>query len=274
MEILSCHSGLCCYDVNFSREAIDKSPSSIHPRHSILQQKSLCCFVIKPSHLGYSSLDHFRLNKFCRSQHYLTVRAFKGSQNSGSGLFGGTYNSYVLDGEEGAGRVTDTGKVHKILIPGLPDESKGEYAAPISSCFWEWKPKLHVHYEKSGSENVNSPPILFLPGFGVGSFHYEKQLKDLGREFRAWALDFLGQGMSMPSEDPTLQSGVIDMSKSVGEDLVWGFGDKAQPWAKELVYSMDLWRDQVRSFTEEVLVQFPSLFDLSTQVMASEVCRM
>lgn len=252
MEILSCHSGLCCYDVNFfSREASDRSLSSTHPRHySILQQKSLCCVVFKPSHLRSSPLDHFRSNKFC------TIGGFKGLRNSGSSLVGGTYNSYILDREEGARSITETGKVPKILIPGLPDESKGEYAAPISSCFWEWKPKLNVHYEKSGSENVNSPPILFLPGFGVGSFHYEKQLKDLGREFRAWALDFLGQGMSMPSEDPTLQSGVVDKSKSAGEDLVWGFGDEAQPWAKELVYSMDLWRDQVRSFIEEVLVLF------------------
>ncbi|XP_031092558.1 pheophytinase, chloroplastic-like [Ipomoea triloba] len=249
MEILSCHSGLCCYDVNFfSRETSDRSLSSTYPRHySILQQKSLCCIVFKPSHLRSSPLDHFRSNKFC------TIGGFKGLRNSGSSLVGGTYNSYILDREEGARSITDTGKVPKILIPGLPDESKGEYAAPISSCFWEWKPKLNVHYEKSGSENVNSPPILFLPGFGVGSFHYEKQLKDLGREFRAWALDFLGQGMSMPSEDPTLQSGVIDKSKSAGEDLVWGFGDEAQPWAKELVYSMDLWRDQVHSFIEEVI---------------------
>ncbi|XP_019159071.1 PREDICTED: pheophytinase, chloroplastic-like isoform X2 [Ipomoea nil] len=226
MEILSCHSGLC--------------------RHSILQQRSLCCIVFKPSHMRSSPLDHFRSNKFCRSQHCLTIGGFKGlQQNSGSSLVGGTYNSYILDREEGARSITDTGKVREILIPGLPDESKGEYVAPISSCFWEWKPKLNVHYEKSGSENVNSPPILFLPGFGVGSFHYEKQLKDLGRDFRAWALDFLGQGLSMPSDDPTLQSGE--------EDLVWGFGDEAQPWAKELVYSMDLWRDQVRSFIEEVI---------------------
>ncbi|KAG2701524.1 hypothetical protein I3843_06G046100 [Carya illinoinensis] len=33
--------------------------------------------------------------------------------------------------------------------------------------------------------------------FGVGSFHYEKQLKDLGLDFRVWAIDFLGQGKSL-----------------------------------------------------------------------------
>jgi len=55
-----------------------------------------------------------------------------------------------------------------VLIPELPDESNGEHSAPITSCFWEWKPKLNVHYEKACCENVKSPSVLFLPGFGVG----------------------------------------------------------------------------------------------------------
>ncbi|XP_010558906.1 PREDICTED: pheophytinase, chloroplastic-like [Tarenaya hassleriana] len=107
-------------------------------------------------------------------------------------------------------------------------------------------PKLTVHYEKSGCENVNSPAVLFLPGFGVGSFHYEKQLKDLGREYRVWAIDFLGQGLSLPREDPTL------VSEGKKEEF-WGFGDEAETWASQLVYSLDLWKDQVRYFVEEVI---------------------
>lgn len=138
----------------------------------------------------------------------------------------------------------------KILVPGLPDGSNGDFGSPVSSCFWEWKPKFNVHYEKSGSENVDSPPVLFLPGFGVGSFHYVKQLKDLGREYRVWAVDFLGQGMSLPVEDPTpLANG----SASEETDLMWGFGEQTEPWASELVYSIDLWRDQVRHFVQEVI---------------------
>ncbi|KAA8537978.1 hypothetical protein F0562_027443 [Nyssa sinensis] len=78
-------------------------------------------------------------------------------------------------------------------------------------------PRFNVHYDKSGSKNVNSPPLLFLPGFGVGSFHYEKQLKDLGCDFGVWALDFLGQGMSLPFEDPTPRC--KDRSMSEGEGL-------------------------------------------------------
>ena len=135
----------------------------------------------------------------------------------------------------------------KVVIPGLPDESE---SAAISSGFWEWKPKLEVHYEKAGCENVNSPALLFLPGFGVGSFHYEKQLKDLGRDFRVWALDFLGQGKSLPIEDPAPLPKEANLSEQ--QNYPWGFGDKPEPWAKDLVYSVDLWRDQVKYFVEEV----------------------
>ncbi|KAF9593279.1 hypothetical protein IFM89_021035 [Coptis chinensis] len=135
----------------------------------------------------------------------------------------------------------------KVLVPGLPDETAGDSGCPVSSCFWEWKPKFNVHYEKSGSENVNASSVL-LPGFGVGSFHYEKHLKDFGREYRVWAVDFLGQGMALPVEDPA----PLAKDSASGEmDLVWGFGEQAEPWENELVYSIDLWRDQVHHFVEE-----------------------
>ncbi|XP_010279530.1 PREDICTED: pheophytinase, chloroplastic-like [Nelumbo nucifera] len=162
-----------------------------------------------------------------------------------------SYNCYVVDGREGIRNVSEREEViTKVSIPGLQDESNGDHGSPIRSCFWEWKPKLRVHYEKSGCENVNSPPILFLPGFGVGSFHYEKQLKDLGRDFRVWAIDFLGQGLSLPSEDPAplFKEGV-----SEEEDQIWGFGKETEPWADKLVYSIDLWRDQVQHFVEQVI---------------------
>ncbi|KAJ6802785.1 pheophytinase, chloroplastic isoform X1 [Iris pallida] len=138
----------------------------------------------------------------------------------------------------------------KVLIPGLPDGSNGNHSSQINSCFWEWKPKLSVHYDKSGSENLGGPALLFLPGFGVGSFHYKKQLKDLGRHYRVWALDFLGQGMSLPSEDP---APVKHRIGSAGSDMFWGFGEESEPWAKELVYSADLWTDQVHHFIEQVI---------------------
>ncbi|XP_073272401.1 pheophytinase, chloroplastic-like [Primulina huaijiensis] len=165
-----------------------------------------------------------------------------------------TNNSYVLSGEEGEIIVTGVGQsIPKVLIPSLPDNENGNKVSPISSCFWEWKPNLIVHHETSGSENVNSPLVLFLPGFGVGSFHYEKQLKDLGHDHRAWALDFLGQGKSLPLQDPTFRSNAGSKSALDGESNAWGFGDETETWAKDLVYSVDLWRDQVRYFIEEVI---------------------
>lgn len=134
-----------------------------------------------------------------------------------------------------------------IQIPGLPD---GNNASSITSGSWEWKHKWIVNYEKAGSQNVGAPAVLFLPGFGVGSFHYENQLRDLGRNFRVWSVDFLGQGRSLPCEDPAPPVGEADSEENI---KYWGFGPQAEPWASELVYSVDLWRDQIRNFVEQVI---------------------
>eukprot|EP01018_Ginkgo_biloba_P022157 Gb_19882 [translate_table: standard] len=117
------------------------------------------------------------------------------------------------------------------------------------SCLWEWKHKWTVHYEKARSHNVNAPVVLFLPRFGVGSFHYESQLRDLGQDFRVWAIDFLGQGRSLPSDDPIPQ-----VKGDTPQEIIqyWGFGPEAKPWARELVYSVDVWRDRIHSFVEHV----------------------
>jgi pimeloyl-ACP methyl ester carboxylesterase len=93
-------------------------------------------------------------------------------------------------------------------------------------------------------KNTHAPAVLFLPGFGVGAFHSEKQLRDLGCDYRVWALDFLGQGMSLPHEDLA--------PSNVEEGRVWGFVEESPPWASKLVYSVDLWRDQVQHFVKQV----------------------
>ncbi|XP_026415840.1 uncharacterized protein LOC113311210 [Papaver somniferum] len=81
-----------------------------------------------------------------------------------------------------------------------------------------------------GTENVDAPALLLLPGFGVGSFHYEKQLKDLGQKYRVYALDFLGQGMSLPTEDPTPSAkGGEDVSSKGKDSAMWGFGEQTEP---------------------------------------------
>lgn len=244
MGINSCH----CYIVNLN----------LHQPKVPIRRKRLLYFVFESGSASsrYRHLDNSRLKSLDQCQSSMTVCSRNSYEHVDSSVSSKTYNSYALDGEEGI--MTDSGQsIPKILIPSLPDEDRGENAAPITSCFWEWKPKLTVHYETSGSENVDSPAILFLPGFGVGSFHFEKQLKDLGRDYRAWALDFLGQGLSLPREDPTFRSqdGNEDM---LDEEIssVWGFGDESETWAKELAFSVDLWRKQVRYFVEEVSENF------------------
>jgi hypothetical protein len=47
-------------------------------------------------------------------------------------------------------------------------------------------------------------------------------LKVLGCEYRVWTLDFLGQGISLPSQDPALS----DVQRSGLE--VWGFEEESQ----------------------------------------------
>ncbi|KAJ0229065.1 Pheophytinase [Hirschfeldia incana] len=165
----------------------------------------------------------------------------------------GTSDGYVVGDDLGSSSIATRRRgdsKSKVLIPGLPDDSA---AAQIYPSHCEWKPNITIQYEKSGCGNVEAPAVLFLPGFGVGSFHYEKQLRDLGRDYRVWAVDFVGQGSSLPTQDPT-----ITISEDTGglqniSERFWGFGDEAEPWADQLVYSLDLWRDQVQYIVQEVI---------------------
>ncbi|PIN11073.1 putative hydrolase/acyltransferase (alpha/beta hydrolase superfamily) [Handroanthus impetiginosus] len=250
MEVISCHASHHCYVVNFRGVKDINLHQSKFPR---LHGKRLFYFFIESGSTSskYSDLDSSLLKRRVQYQSSRTVCSL---QHVDSSVIIETYNAYVLDGEDGQSSVIGRGRsVPKVSIPSFPDEDNGDDVASISSCFWEWKPKLTVHYETSGSENVGSPAVLFLPGFGVGSFHYQKQLKDLGRDYITWALDFLGQGLSLPCEDPTFQTWDGNKRMLDGESNVWGFGDESETWAKELVFSVDLWRDQVRHFIEEVI---------------------
>ncbi|XP_057976807.1 pheophytinase, chloroplastic [Malania oleifera] len=254
MELTSYHSAPCCHVVNIRRKLVSKSLRSQWSKLSAARKYGVVCARMdtKRGHLRFSNRHSFGPRNFSYLEASISFNAFGGFWNVDSRVLRRAYDNYVIDGEEDARNISERGKsVTKVLIPSLPDEINGDCGAPGSSCFWEWKPKLNVHYAKSGSENVSSPPMLFLPGFGVGTFHYEKQLKDLGRDYRVWAMDFLGQGMSLPFEDPTPQ-----FKEGFGtdrEELMWGFGDETEPWANELVYSTDLWQDQVCAFIEEVI---------------------
>ncbi|KAH1073585.1 hypothetical protein J1N35_025913 [Gossypium stocksii] len=172
MEVVSQHSPPCC---NLNRRLLVKKRSSRQQvKIPLCRKRRILCSKVhyRTESRALSNKDHPLLNG-------KVIRPSKPVEG-----FSGDPNGYVIGSEHEVGSMSETGdSVTKVLIPGLPDESNGECGAPISRFFWEWKPKFNVHYEISGSQNVNSPPLLFLPGFGVGSFHYEKQLKVLGRDY-------------------------------------------------------------------------------------------
>ncbi|MFS7940680.1 putative alpha/beta hydrolase-1 [Helianthus anomalus] len=234
MEILSSHSAPCYPIVNSRKPVSDRRKPKFD--HGYVRSE------LWPLHNHNHNHNHnpsgFYLNGHNRTVKSTPIRALKADEG-------------VIDAKEVLEDVTKRrGSVPKVLIPGLPDDSRGEISAPVSSGSWEWKPKFNIHYERSGSKKNGAPQVLFLPGFGVGSFHYEKQLKDLGQDYGVWAIDFLGQGMSLACEDPTRQQ---QREGDQVDDPFWGFGDETEPWADNLVYSIDLWQEQVAYFIQEVI---------------------
>ncbi|KAL7618628.1 hypothetical protein Lser_V15G03673 [Lactuca serriola] len=233
MEIISSHS-TPCYHLATLRHNFPEKTLDSHSLPSKFSRRR------KHKFLHTSLPSTFRLNNYKTVRKSTPLNTLKSAEG-------------VINGDESLENVTKRRQpnvsIPRVVIPGLPDDSKGDVSAPVRSGEWEWKPKFKIHYERSGSRNLDSPQILFLPGFGVGSFHYEKQLKDLGKDYGVWAMDFLGQGMSLPCEDPTQSNGDLE----IGRNSMWGFGDETEPWADDLVYSIDLWQEQVRYFIEEVI---------------------
>ncbi|XP_010922247.1 pheophytinase, chloroplastic [Elaeis guineensis] len=256
MELLSisCTSVPCHHSAALNWKVVDNSLSLKNSKLFPHRKTGIFCLATKPPwDLGSSHTDSNKVENLYQKEGTRLLSLLEGLRNCAiAENTTENYNYYVTDGKVGLRDIPrKVDDVEKVLIPSLPDESGGNPGSPITSCFWEWKPKLSVHYEKAGLENVNAPNVLFLPGFGVGSFHYEKQLRDLGRDYRVWALDFLGQGLSLPIEDPAPSDKPRENSEE--GDEVWGFGEVSEPWAQNLVYSVDLWQDQVKHFIEQVI---------------------
>lgn len=72
----------------------------------------------------------------------------------------------------------------------------------IQGHTWEWRDRWHVYYETAGTEG---PPLVFLPGFGVGCFHFRDQLSNLSNGHRVWVMDLLGQ-VSFNADPGVVQS--------------------------------------------------------------------
>lgn len=88
-----------------------------------------------------------------------------------------------------------------------------------------WKYDYEIKYVRYGSDDL--PPLLLIPGFGVGTFHYDRNIPELSKNFQVFSLDLLGQGMSWPLSRPTAE--------------------------QRLCYSIDNWREQVQFFVENII---------------------
>ena len=106
--------------------------------------------------------------------------------------------------------------------------------------------------------SVATKHVVFLHGFGVGTFHYERQLRDLGalvdaetsdrdghdsedptraRTTCVWALDFVGQGASWPCDE---------------SDDAFPYVNEADAAPEGFRYSVDTWVEQTTHFLETV----------------------
>lgn len=53
------------------------------------------------------------------------------------------------------------------------EREQGEEVGQAERKVWEWRNDLEVSYVQRGTQG---PPLLLVPGFGVGSFHYERSV--------------------------------------------------------------------------------------------------
>jgi len=109
----------------------------------------------------------------------------------------------------------------------------------------EWKYNSRIHYTKTGDGGA---PVLLLTGFGVGGFHYERNVADLAATgHTVFTMDILGQGKSWPVSDPAPGGGFEEAG------FQWGFGPDADSAAGDLNYSCSIWADQVVDFLEQIV---------------------
>ena len=110
-------------------------------------------------------------------------------------------------------------------VPPLPSSStSSSKGSSRSDNFYTWKNNYNIHYNDVG---VSGPPLLLIPGFGVGTFHYGHQLDALSSTHRVFSFDLLGQGRSWPD------NGMVNA-------------------ADRLSYSADMWVDQTIHFIENI----------------------
>lgn len=99
----------------------------------------------------------------------------------------------------------------------------------VEEHYWNWtRPgsslESRIRYFTAGT---SGPLLLLLHGFGVGAYHYERNIDELSKSCRVFAVDVLGQGSSWPSRLATQEDG--------------------------LYISIDTWISQITEFATEVM---------------------
>lgn len=106
-------------------------------------------------------------------------------------------------------------------------------ACSIESKSWDFQGHF-IGYEVANQKESSEEPILLLNGFGVGSFHQHRLIPEIlsHDENRViYGMDYLGQGRSWPVN--------CDDGNSESE--------------RGLIYSADLWAEQIICFLEQVV---------------------
>ncbi|MEM9136016.1 MAG: alpha/beta fold hydrolase, partial [Cyanobacteria bacterium P01_F01_bin.42] len=90
---------------------------------------------------------------------------------------------------------------------------------PSREQFWQWQ-NYRVRYQSVGE---SGSAVILIHGFGASSDHWRKNLAELGRSHRVFALDLVG----------------------------FGFSDKPSP--ETFSYTFENWADQILAFIDTVV---------------------
>lgn len=141
-----------------------------------------------------------------------------------------------------------------VEISTSPKTEKTEAYFQLEQKTWMFRDKYPIAYEVAtckateidGNDQTNVVPILILNGFGVGSFHQHRLMKQLllqsrdsshansqkpCTQYKIYGIDYLGQGKSWPEH----------CNDGMSEDEY------------DLGYSADLWIDQLTNFIQQVI---------------------
>ncbi|HIK44692.1 MAG TPA: alpha/beta fold hydrolase, partial [Leptolyngbyaceae cyanobacterium M65_K2018_010] len=87
---------------------------------------------------------------------------------------------------------------------------------------WSWQ-GFSIRYQEIGDDGE---PVLCIHGFGASSDHWRKNLPVYGQQYRAFAIDLIGFGLS----------------------------DKPAPF-QPLPYTFETWGEQIAAFCQQVIGQ-------------------